>query len=174
MPRSFALSADYEASVEQVHRVFYDEEYWHARLADIPVDEAQVELMRIGGESGDDGTVEVVTLQTVRSHNLHAVVKQLHGGDLSIRRSETWGPLVGGAATAKITGTILGTPVAVSGDAELAPLADSGGARLGIHVSVQVRVPIIGGKVERLIGDQLRELVSWEQKFTTEWMANNT
>ncbi len=173
MPRSFELSAEYEASVERVHRAFYEEEYWQARLADIPVDEARLELMRVGGESGDDGTVEVVTLQTVHSHNLHAIVKQLHGGDLSIRRTETWGPVVGGAAAATITGTIVGTPVTVAGNAELAPLAESGGARLGIQISVHVRVPIIGGKVERLIGDQLGELVSREQQFTTEWLASN-
>jgi Protein of unknown function (DUF2505) len=173
MPRSFEWSTDYEASVEQVHRAFYDENYWRARLAEIPVDEARLEHMRVGGESGDDGTVEVVTLQVVRSHNLHAVVKQLHRGDLSIRRTETWGPVVGGAATASIIGAILGTPATVSGSAELAPVADSGRARLALRADVQVRVPIIGGKVERLIATHLGDVVSREQQFTTGWIANN-
>ena len=171
MPRSFDLSADYEDSVDRVHHAFYEEEYWRARLANLPVDEANLECMRVGGDSGDDGSVEVVTLQVVHSHNLHAVVKQLHRGDLCVRRKETWGPIADGAATASIAGSIVNTPVDVTGTAKLSPIADSGGARLAVRITVGVRVPIIGGKVERLIGGQLAELVSWEQQFTSEWIA---
>lgn len=171
MSRSFDLSADYEASVEQVHRAFQEEGYWRARLADIPVDEARLESMRRGGESGDDGTVEVVTLQVVRSHNLAAVVKQLHRGDVRVRREETWGPISDGIASASIAGTIEGTPVHVSGTGELSPIAR--GARIAYRVTVKVRVPLIGGKVERLIGAQLAELVAMEQRLTAEWIADN-
>ena len=172
MPRSFDLSADYEHSVGQVHRAFLEERYWQERLADIPVDEAKVESMRFGGDSGTDGTVEVVTLQVVRTNNLHALVKQLHRGDLCIRRTETWGPIVDGTATASIVGSIVDTPVAVSGKADLTPIADFGGARLAVRLDVHVAVPIIGGKVERLIGTHLSELVSREQQFTAEWIAS--
>jgi hypothetical protein len=129
--------------------------------------------MRVGGESGNDGSVEVVTLQVVRSHNLHALVKQLHRGDLCVRRKEAWGPVDDGIATASIVGSIVDTPVDVSGTAELSPIAESGGARLAFLVSVHVRVPIIGGKVERLIGTQLAELVSREQRLTAEWIAKS-
>lgn len=171
MPRSFDLSADYDASVEQIHQAFHQEGYWRARLADIPVDEARLESMRRGGESGDDGTVEVVTLQVVRSHNLAAVVKQLHRGDVRVRREESWGPINDGVASASIAGTIEGTPVHVSGTGELSPTPL--GARIDYRVTVQVRVPLIGGKVERLIGAQLAELVAMEQRLTAEWIANN-
>jgi hypothetical protein len=173
MPHSFDLSADYEDSVEKVYRAFHEEEYWMARLADIPVDEARIESMRVGGKSGNDGTIEVVTLQVVRSQNLAALVKQLHRGDVCVRRKETWGPLTDGAATASIAGSIVDTPVNVSGTAELSPIAGSGGARLAYRITVQVRVPLIGGKVEQLIGTHLAELVSREQRLTAEWIDNN-
>jgi hypothetical protein len=173
MPRSFDLSADYEDSVEDVHRAFREKDYWLARVADIPVDEAKLELIRVGGDSGDDGTIDVITLQVVHSHNLPGLVTQLHRGDLRVRREETWGPITDGAATASIVGSILGTPVTVSGTAELAPIGPSGGARLTCRIAVQVRVPLIGGKVERLIGTHLAELVSREQRFTSDWIKNN-
>ncbi|MEI7716889.1 MAG: DUF2505 domain-containing protein [Mycobacterium sp.] len=172
MPRSFDLSADFVQGVGEVHRAFLDERYWQARLADIPVDEATVESMRTRAQ-GAEGAIEVVTSQVVRSHNLHAVVKQLHRGDLCIRRVETWGPIVGGTATASIAGSMVDTPAAVSGAAELTPIADSGGARLAFRLDVHVAVPIIGGKVERLIGAYLADLVSREQRFTAEWIASN-
>ena len=113
MPRSFDLSADYMDNVEEVHRAFRTEEYWRARLADIPVDEAKLELLRVGGESGTDGTIDVITLQVVHGHHLAALVKQLHRGDLCIRREEKWGPVTDGAATASIVGAIVNTPVQV-------------------------------------------------------------
>lgn len=169
MPRSCDWSADYAHSVEDIHRAFYQEEYWQARLADIPVDEAAVESLRIG----DDGTVEVVTRQLVRSHNLHSIVKQLHRGDVCVRRKEVWGPLVDGSAHGSVAGTILDTPVDVSGLGELSPIPESGGARLSCRLSVQVRVPLIGGKVERLIANHLSELFSREQRLTNEWIASH-
>jgi hypothetical protein len=172
MPRSFELSADYESSVEVIHRAFHEEDYWKARLADIPVDEARLESMRVGGGLGDDGTIEVVTLQVVRSQNVAALVKQLHRGDVCVRREETWGPLTDRVATGSIVGTIVNTPVHVSGSVELSSIARSG-ARLAYRLTVQVHIPIIGGKVEKLIGTQLAEVVSREQRLTAEWIADN-
>lgn len=174
MPRSFDLSADYPGGVEDIHRAFREEEYWRARLADIPVDEATLESIRVGGRSGDGPSIEVATLQVVRSHNLPAMVTQLHRGDLCIRREETWGPVTDGAATASIAGQIVGAPVSVWGTAELSRATPSGGARLEFRITVQVRAPIIGGKVEKIIGNRLAELVMAEQRFTSEWIATNS
>jgi hypothetical protein len=172
MPRSFDLSADYEDSVGDLHRAFAEADYWRARLADIPVDEARLESIRVGGESGADGTIEVVTLQEVHSHNLPAMVTQLHRGDLFFRREETWGPVTDGVATASIKGSIVDTPVNVCGTAELSPIG-RGGSRLTFRVTIHVRIPLIGGKVENIIGTHLADLVSREQRFTTEWITNN-
>ncbi len=167
------MSADYEGSVEDVFRAFSEADYWQARLAESAVDDTRLESMRVGGESGDDGTIEVVTLQVVRSHNLPGLVTQVHRGDLCIRREETWGPITEGVATASIMGSILNAPANLSGTAVLSPDAESGGARLTLQVTVAVRIPIIGGKLEKIIGTQLAELVKLEQRFTTMWIVNN-
>lgn len=173
MPRSFDVFADYEGSVEDLHRAFSAPEYWQDRMADTPVDIATLETMRVGGESGDDGTIEVVTMQTICRHHLPGLVTQLHGGDLSIRREEVWGPVTDGAATASISGAIVGAPVSLRGTAELAPIPESGGTRQTFRVTIHVRAPIIGGKIEKLMGNHLSELVAWEHRFTTDWLAKN-
>ena len=168
MPRSFDLSADYDGSVDEVHRAFTHEDYWRARLAGSGVDVATLESMRLG----DEDTVEVVTLQVIRSDKLPGMVTQLHSGDLCIRREETWGPVTGGAATGLVVGTIVDAPVNLAGTAVLEPIEGSGRTRLTFRATVQVRVPIIGGKLENIIGARLAELVAAEQRFTTEWIAN--
>ena len=170
MPRSFDVSADHHRSVEEIHRAFTEADYWLARLEYSSVDESKLESLQVGGESGNDGTIDVVTLQVMHRHNLPGVVTQVHRGDLRVRREETWSPLTDGTTTASIRGCILDAPVSVTGTAVLSPLAASGGARLDVQITVQVRIPLIGGKLENLIGGQLATLVAEEQRFTTMWL----
>jgi hypothetical protein len=173
MPRSFDISADSEGSVEEVLQAYREEDYWLARLAGSGVDDAKLESLRVGGESGNDGTIEVVTLLVLRSDKLPGLITQVHRGDLRITRQENWGPVSDGVATATISGSIEGAPANVSGTAKLSPTAQSGGSRLDCRLTVQVRVPLIGGKLEDFIGAQLANLVAAEQRFTTAWITNN-
>ena len=167
MPRSFDMATDYEGSVEQVHQAFRDEHYWLARLADSGADDATLDSIRLG----TDGSVDVVTTQILRVDRLPAVVTQFHRGDLRIQREESWSGLVAGRANGTVNGAIAGAPVALTGNAELAP-ADAK-ARLAFRATVEVRIPLVGAKVENFIGNQLVELLIAEQRFTTLWIAEN-
>jgi Protein of unknown function (DUF2505) len=173
MPRSFDMTADYNGSVEDVHRSFADANYWLGRLAASHAGESALESMRVGGESGNDGTVDVVTLQVIRSQHLPGLITQVHRGDLGVRREESWGPITDGTATASLTGEIVGAPATLSGIAILSPIAGSGGSRIVFEVSVQVRIPLIGGKLEKVIGAQLAAVVEAEQRFTASWIADH-
>lgn len=168
------MSADYGGNVEQVHAAFSDEQYWLARLADSGADHATLDAIRVGGPDGTDGSVEIVTTQVLRADRLPGVVTQFHRGDLLIRREENWGPVAGGTANATILGAIADAPVALSGAAVLVPLSAVGGARLKFRATVEVRIPLVGGKVENFIGHQLVELLIAEQRFTTVWIDQHT
>ncbi|BBY17912.1 DUF2505 domain-containing protein [Mycolicibacterium litorale] len=168
MPRSFDLAADYEGTVEEVHRAFADEQYWLARLADSGADAATLDAMTVG----EDGSIDVTTTQILRADRLPGVVAQFHRGDLSIQREETWTGVRDGVANATVTGSIPGAPVTLTGTAVLAPSA-AGGARLELKVTVEVRVPLVGGKIENFIGTGLVDLIIAEQRFTTVWITEN-
>ena len=162
------MAAEYEGSVEQVHRAFSDQTYWLERLADSGADRATLDSMTVT----DDGGIDVVTTQVLRRDRLPGVVTQFHPGDLSIVREETWSPVSDGRATAIVTGAIPGAPVTLSGTAVLAS-ADHGGSRLEFTAAVEVRIPLVGGKVENFIGSQLVELLIGEQRFTSAWIRDN-
>jgi hypothetical protein len=164
MPRSFDMATDYDCSVEQVHSVFCDRKYWLARLADSGADEARLDSIDLGAEGG----VTVVTTQILRAAQLPALVTQFHRGDLAIQREERWTPVIDTRANAVITGSIAGAPVSVTGRGELTP--SESGARLSFHADVAVRVPLVGGKLENFICNQLIELLKAEQRFTTGWI----
>jgi hypothetical protein len=118
----------------------------------------------------DDGTIDVITTQVLRSDRMPAVVTQFHRGDLRIRREERWEPIVDGSATATVTGSILDSPASLSGTAVLEPV-DGGGATLKFRATVEVKIPLVGGKLENFVGSQLVELLIREQRFTTMWIG---
>jgi len=162
------MAAEYEGSVEEVYRALGDERYWLARLTDSGADHYSLDTMRADA----DGIV-VVTTQTLRADRLPGLVTQFHRGDLSFVREETWSPVVDGRATATVTGTIPGAPAKLTGTAVLAPKPSGAGSRLQFTATVEVSVPLVGGKIENFIGNQLVDLVIAEQRFTPGWLAEN-
>jgi hypothetical protein len=161
------MAAEYGGGVEQVHRAFGDRGYWQERLADSGADTATLDSMTVDA----DGGIDIVTTQVLRRDRLPGVVTQFHPGDLAIVREEVWSPLDNGQATATVTGSIPGAPVSLTGTAVLAPAGS--GSRLAFTATVEVRIPLVGGKVENFIGGQLVELLSAEQRFTTAWLKDN-
>ena len=167
MPRSFDMEVDYDGTVEQIHRAFGNQSYWLERLAQSGADEATLDSIT----SGADGGVDVVTTQTMRADRLPGVVAQFHRGDLSFVREEVWTPVGDGKATATVKGTIPGAPATLSGTVVLSPTGS--GSRLNFTATVEVRIPLVGGKVESFVGAQLVGLLAAEQDFTTAWLKAN-
>lgn len=159
------MATDYEGTVEQVHDAFCDEQYWSARLAESGADEWKLEAFSLG----HDGGVDVVTTQVLRAERLPGVVHQFHHGDLEIRRAESWTGLSGDSAEATVASSIVRAPVTLNGDARL--VGRRAGARLTFRASVDVRIPLVGGKMEKFIGKQLINLLETEQQFTMKWIA---
>ena len=139
------------------------------------VDESKLESMRVGGESGNDGTIEVVTLQVMHREKLPGVVSQVHRGDIRIKREESWGPLSDGTAKGTFTGWVRGSSGEGVGRCRCCPPpGESGRLPLKIRqLTVHVKISLIGGKVEKVIGTQLANLLMAEQQFTSTWITNN-
>jgi hypothetical protein len=167
MPRSFDMAAEYEGTVDQVHQAFRDEGYWQERLARSGADDATLDSMKDDGEGG----VDVITTQTLRSDRLPGMVAQFHHGDLNFVREETWTAVTNGRASAVVKGSIPGAPVTLTGTAVLT--ATGSGSRLEFKATVEVRIPLVGGKVENFIGIQLVDLLIAEQRFTSAWIREN-
>lgn len=160
------MATDYEGSVQQVHEAFCDQRYWMARLAASGADDWTLNAFHVG----NDGGLDVVTTQVLRAQRLPGLVQQFHHGDLEIRRAETWTALSEGTARASVAGSIVRAPVALNGEASLS--AVDGRARLVFQAVVEVRIPLVGGKMEKFIGTQLIDLLNTEQEFTIGWIGD--
>jgi hypothetical protein len=169
MPRSFDMATEYEGTVEQVHRAFREERYWMARLTESGADAYSLDRLILG----EDGSIDIATTQKILAGQLPGVVAQFHRGDLAIIREEMWSPIRDGAATATIKLTIQGAPANLSGHATLVPENPGSGSRLDFSATVEVNIPLVGGKIENFIGSQLIDVLILEQRFTTVWITEN-
>lgn len=167
------MSTEYGGTVEDVHRAFSDEGYWQIRLDDSGADYATLDELTVD----DAGGLRIRTTQTLRADRLPGIVTQFHRGDLSLVREEIWTPISKGRAAARVSGSIPGAPASLTGDAVLSSVVDARGgiaSRLAFTATVEVRVPLVGGKIENFIGSQLVELLIAEQRFTTVWITENS
>ena len=109
-------------------------------------------------------------VQAVAEEFLPSIVTKFRPGDLEIDRTEVWRPPgADGSANGTFSASIPGVPAGIGGTLGLTP--DATGSRLTIQGDVEIRVPLIGGKIERAAIEQLRQLLVSEDDFTAKWTS---
>ncbi|WP_447004654.1 DUF2505 domain-containing protein [Saccharothrix isguenensis] len=103
--------------------------------------------------------------QGVPADKLPSVARGLLGGDLVIDRAESWTE-AGFAGTVEVT--LNGVPGRLDGTITLADTAN--GSELTLTGQVKVGIPLMGGKLETLIAEQVALLLDKETEFTAEWL----
>jgi hypothetical protein len=168
MPRTFDMVADYPDSVEDLLEVFGDERYWLAWLAAEYGTDGTLDSIRVGA----DGSVDVACTFALRPDRLPGVVTRVYKSDIQITRGESWSAITDGQTTCTITADMPGTPVTLSGTALLTPHpADTGGAQMEVQGSVEVRIPVAGRQIEKVIANQLMDLATTRRHFTNSWIS---
>jgi Protein of unknown function (DUF2505) len=154
-------------SADALYATMVDPDYLRARLE------------QIGGPGADllehaaDGKGAHYRMRHgLDAEDLPSVVRRILPGDLMIERSERWTRQDGGRYLGDVKVTIPGAPASAAGGMRLRDLPD-GGSELNIRADVTVSVPIIGGKIEGIVGEQVQRLLTAETTFTQQWMANN-
>lgn len=177
MPRSFDLSVESSASVEQIHSAFSEEDYWLARLAAFGgIGRLDSLIIRT------DGSVTVVTIADMSDmrHDwlpglvddwLLGLIAKLYPGDLNVVHNETWSPIGGGQVRGEVSVAARGAPGSGLGVALLAPAQN--GSRLKCTVTVEFKVPLVGGKIESFFGRHVVEQIADVQCFTTKWITEH-
>lgn len=163
MSRRIEHTATYVCSPAQLHAALTDRAYWTARLAEVGGTAARLDDVTL-----TNGGVEVALTQTIAAANLPAIVSKLKRGDLQIARTESWGPLASDAATSTMTADVQGTPATVRGASALT--GDDSGTTVRTTGDAKVGVPLVGGRIEQAVVDNVLRLLDAEQRFTATWL----
>ncbi|WNG85161.1 DUF2505 domain-containing protein [Mycobacterium sp. ITM-2016-00317] len=164
MPRSFDLTTEAPAGVADVLAAFGLREYWLDRLAAYGGDSMRLDSLDVA----QDGTVAVRTTQDLRADMLPGAIARVLPGDTKIMRTETWRPAVDGRAHGDFSITARGVPSSGSGTMLLT--AAGSGSVLRVNGTLEVRVPMVGGRIERYVADLIGKEVPQMQRFTAEWI----
>jgi hypothetical protein len=166
MSRSFDILIESPASVEQVHAAFSREDYWLARHAAFDGTSTLDSLI-----VDPDGTVTVRATQYLGRQLLPGMLAKLVPADLKILHSETWIPV----GDRKVRGQVsVSAPAGLGSGRAEAWLAPAGsGSQLRFAATVEVKIPLVGGKLETSVGAQLAENIPAFQRFTMAWIAEH-
>ena len=166
MPRSFDVTTETSAPVADVLTAFGQRDYWLARLAAYGGDSMTLNAL----ESGPDGTVVVRTTQDIRQDMLPGGIARMLPGDTMIMRTESWRPADGGGEVhGEFTISAHGVPSSGAGTMILEPVG--AGSSLRVRGTLEVRIPLVGGQIERFVADLIAKEVPQMQRFTADWIA---
>ncbi len=114
----------------------------------------------------DERGVTIVLHQAVPGDALPSFLRSVLTEDLTIRRTETWT-----SSGASVHAVVDGVPGTITVEMRLAP--DSTGCVLGAQLTAEVPLPLVGGRVEKMIIDNVAKLISAEHQFTLDWLRNS-
>jgi Protein of unknown function (DUF2505) len=166
MSRSFDVSAESPASVEQIHAVFGREDYWLDRIA-VGAGTTTLDSLIVDA----DGTVTVRTTQHVGRQLMPGLVAKFVPVEMKIVQDEMWRPDGDRQLRGQLSVSASGGLGSCQAEAWLAPAGS--GSQLRYDMRVQVKIPLVGGKLEKSIGAGLAESLAALLHFTTEWIAEH-
>jgi hypothetical protein len=166
MPRTFDVSFESPASVDQVHAAFGTRDYWLARCENFGGKKALDSLT-----VDSDGTVTVVVTEDLRHGGLPAILTKVYRGNLHIVSTEVWTPTGDGRVSGQVSVAVTGAPGSGRGTAEL--MQAGNGSRLSLVGTVEFKVPIVGGTIESFVAREFARGIPEIQRFTTTWVGQH-
>ncbi|MFC4853052.1 DUF2505 domain-containing protein [Actinophytocola glycyrrhizae] len=159
MPSRFEHRATFAAQAGDVFSTLVDEMFLTARLRDLGGKSAALLDHHSTGESA-----AFRLRQGVDGSKLPSVVRSIVNGDLVVEREERWrGYESAGRAT------INGVPADITSRGRLTERG--GGTELVISAEVKVAIPLVGGKIEKVVAEQVTKLLAAEAEYAEKWLA---
>ena len=163
MSRSFDFQVNYATSSKAVHDALIDEKLWRARFK-----ESERATLDVSHPNGA-GTAVVAMSERIGDNKIPTLVRKVLKGELTLSRTDDWGPSEDGIARGTFTGGSTGITGNFSGTYVLRPAAD--GSVLEVSGEVTVKVRLVGGAIESLAEQLLVKLLNSERKHTEQWLA---
>jgi hypothetical protein len=173
MARPIRYRSRSENSAQRVFETLADREYLEARQAELGGRGAALLKFDAGGSPVDHA--EYTVRQGVGREHLPSVIQKVLPGDLVIERTETWRRTGEGTYEGTVTANVASAPGRITGTHRLVDLDDIGDGRPGSEFAVDgeahVKIPLVGGKVEAVIAEQVEKIIDRETRFLLDWLA---
>jgi hypothetical protein len=156
----------YEHPTDVVFAALTDFEVVRAKYE--AIDQHELKLVR--HDEGDDGSVTMVTTRVV-ALDVPGFAKKVLSPKQQVTQTDVWSAADGsGGRTGTFTVEAKGTPVRVQGALRLAPKGATGCTNT-TEVTIECKVPLIGGKIADFVGKDARRALDHEQTWMSEHLA---
>jgi len=158
----FSHEMRYDRSPEQVHAMLMEPAFREA------VCEAATATIRYDVDvtaTGDEATVRVEQWQPAT--HIPSFARKFVGDEIEIRQTETWSDPSGASLVVEIPGK----PGRLTGTITLA--ADGDGTVETVSGELKVGIPMVGGKLEKMISDLLVVALRSEERVGRSWLARD-
>ena len=157
----FTQSVSYPGTVEEVVAMYLTPDYQQRRFGSFVVE---------GSESVSVEGERITFSGTARPELLPAAASRFVKGALHISFTEEWTRDEAGARS-RTRVTVDGAPVSVEATSALTP-TESGCTR-EVSGNLSVRIPLLGGRIEKEAVAHLGRVVEREQALAANWLAEN-
>lgn len=158
----FTHTLTYDASPADVYVMLCDPAFRERVLTAQAVVSSEVTL---DPRDGGTGGFHLVVEQVQDTAGLPSIARKITGDTTRAVVEEDWNSPSGG--TVSITAP--GKPTSATGTVVLE--AAGGGTREVVELDVKVKVPLVGGKLESLMADNIKRGLEIEQGVGTAWLA---
>ena len=157
----FTQSVSYPGTVDEVVAMYLTPAYLERRFGQFVVEGSST--VSVEGQ-------RVSFAGTVRPELIPAAASRFVKSDLRVSFTEEWATNEAGA-TSRTSVTVDGAPVSVEATSTLSP-SDAGSAR-EVSGNLSVRVPLLGGRIEKEAVAHLGRVVEREQALAANWLEEH-
>lgn len=124
----------------------------------------------VSAEVEEDGSGVTIRSSRKLPAEIPSAARRFVGQHILVEEVHVWShPDVNGVRHGKVTATFGGAPMSVDGTLELRPEGD--GAVVDVVIHSKAHVPLVGGKLEQLVGDQFMRALRKEQQIAPQWFS---
>ncbi|MGV0740804.1 DUF2505 domain-containing protein [Mycolicibacterium sp. XJ870] len=172
MSRLLEHTMAFDAPADTIYAAYTSREYWDALMD--RYDELTPGKSDITGFSSDERGIDVEFRQVLPRSELPAILRTVIPLDMAISRRQRFAPYDRGrdAADGSYTASVSHAPGRLDGRYELSGAAT--GSRLEVASTCKVSVPLLGGKLEDMVLQSVKDVFTIEGAFTAEWVAEHS
>jgi Protein of unknown function (DUF2505) len=124
----------------------------------------------VSADVQEDGAHIIVRSSRKLPAQIPSAARKFVGESIQIDEVHTWShPETDGSRHGKVDATFGGAPMEVYGTIELH--ADGAGSVLRVVIHAKAHVPIVGGKIENIVGEQFMRALRKEQQISPQWFT---
>ena len=157
----FGHRVTYDASPDEVYAMLADPAFRERVCTAMHATEYEVSV------ETDEAGMSVVVDQVQPAHGIPSFATKFVGDKIQIVQSETWSS----PHHATLEVEIPGKPGHLKGEVTLKQ--DGAGSVETVTGEVKVHIPLLGGRLEKLIGDLLGAALDTEQRVGRAWLAGD-